>query len=165
VPITASPDDSGCGRTTSGFLACAAAAYRALEDNARMSQYFSVGDETIWNSPGVVDGTLFAAMAEVLADRLKVPSGLSGMIDDDCEIDVPAFEIFVGALLERDYGAGGWFWRHVVPGYILTAWTLLERAGGTVREPNYGNESHPGSREQWWARWIERVESERRGSR
>lgn len=121
-----------------------------------MSQYFNVGDKVVWNSPGVLDGALFASMAEILADRLRVPSGLSGMINDDCEIDVATFETFVNALLDRDYHTGSWFWHNLMPGYIVTAWMLLERAGGTVQEPDYDQELHPEARRRWWAQWIQR---------
>ncbi|RDI63524.1 DUF6086 family protein [Nocardia pseudobrasiliensis] len=121
-----------------------------------MSQYFNAGDKMVWNSPGVLDGPLFATMAELLADQLGVPSGLSGMINDECDIDVAAFETFVNTILDRDYRTGSWFWHNLMPGYILTAWMLLERSGGTIREPNYDHEQFPERRRRWWAQWIER---------
>ncbi|MFJ4654569.1 DUF6086 family protein [Nocardia sp. NPDC088792] len=121
-----------------------------------MSQYFNAGEQMVWNSPGLIDGTLFASMAEVIAGRLRVPSGLSGMDNDDCEIDVPVFETFVNALLDHDYRTGSWFWHNLMPGYIVTAWILLERSGGTVREPDYGHDPHPERRRHWWMQWLDR---------
>lgn len=121
-----------------------------------MSQYFYAGERMIWNSPGVLAGTLFAAMAEVLSAQLKVPSGVSVMFNDECRIDGPVFETFVQALLDRDFFDNSWFWSNLMPGYVLTAWILLERSGGTVQEPDYDRARHPGALRSWWAHWIER---------
>jgi len=101
-----------------------------------MSQYFDVGDETLWN-PSNGAARLFLRHVTLYEDELGVPSGIGPMENDECRIDPAALGTFVNTLLQ---------WRdrtrhHVVDalsaGFLATAVALAERAGADVRWPEH----------------------------
>ncbi|NEC85188.1 DUF6086 family protein [Streptomyces sp. SID12501] len=106
-----------------------------------MSQYFDMGDETLWN-PSNGAAQLFVGQVGLYEDVLGVPSGIGPMESDECQVDPVVYEAFVGALLT---------WRdrtqHRVidalsAGFIATALALGERARIRVDwpEPRMGHE-------------------------
>ncbi|MFF5532124.1 DUF6086 family protein [Streptomyces cinerochromogenes] len=70
-----------------------------------MSQYFDIGDETLWN-PSNGAARLFLRQVEVFEAELELPSGLGPMRNDECRIDPEVFGVFVHALLARHRRTG-----------------------------------------------------------
>lgn len=101
-----------------------------------MSQYFDVGEQTIWN-PSNGPGTLFANMAKVLEPVAGSPSGIGigrwGPGDPDTHaIDLVAFTLFTDHLVRRYRESNHLILRSLMEGFIATAIVLVERGGGTV---------------------------------
>ncbi|MES5819543.1 DUF6086 family protein [Streptomyces sp. RG80] len=99
-----------------------------------MSQYFDVGDETLWN-PSNGAARLFLRHVRLYEEELGVPSGFGPMENDECAIDPAAFETYVDALLELHDRT-----RHAIvdalsEGFVATVLVLAERAGVEVRRP------------------------------
>lgn len=99
-----------------------------------MSQYFDVGDETLWN-PSNGAARLFLRHVRLYEEELGVPSGFGPMENDECEIDPAVFEAYVDALLELHDRT-----RHAVidalsEGFVATVLVLAGRAGIEVRRP------------------------------
>lgn len=65
-----------------------------------MSQYFDLGEETLWN-PSNGPSRLFLRQVAVFEEELGLPSGIGPMENDECQIDPSTFEVFVNALVER----------------------------------------------------------------
>ncbi|WP_329503579.1 DUF6086 family protein [Streptomyces iakyrus] len=65
-----------------------------------MSQYFDVGEETLWN-PSHGASRLFRRQVAVFESELGFRSGIGPMVNDECQIDPVAFETFVNALLAQ----------------------------------------------------------------
>ncbi len=74
-----------------------------------MSQYFSVGDETLWN-PSNGASRMFLNQVAIFEVELGIPSGLGPMEADECQVDPAAFAAFTDALL---HGTG----RRTMPSY------------------------------------------------
>ncbi|MEV7616739.1 DUF6086 family protein [Streptomyces sp. NPDC089799] len=96
-----------------------------------MSQYFDIGDETLWN-PSNGASRLFRRHVALFEAELELPSGIGPMDWDECQIDPVVFRDFVHALL-------GWHRRtgHAVvlalsEGFAATVLVLAERAGIAV---------------------------------
>jgi hypothetical protein len=101
-----------------------------------MSQYFEVGDRTLWN-PSNGPGTLFVRMAEALEPVAGLPSGIGvgqwGPGDPDCHgIDLDAFTQFTDTLVRRYRASNHLILRSLMEGFIATAVVLVQRGGGTV---------------------------------
>lgn len=99
-----------------------------------MSQYFDVGDETLWN-PSNGAARLFLRHVRLYEEELGVPSGFGPMENDECEIDPAVFGAYVDALLDLHDRT-----RHAVidalsEGFVATVLVLAERAGVGVRRP------------------------------
>lgn len=99
-----------------------------------MSQYFDIGDETLWN-PSNGAARLFLRHVRLYEEELGVPSGFGPMENDECEIDPAVFEAYVDALLELHDRT-----RHAVidalsEGFVATVLVLAGRAGIEVRRP------------------------------
>ncbi|MGW6742456.1 DUF6086 family protein [Streptomyces sp. NPDC055025] len=92
-----------------------------------MSQYFDIGEKTLWNpSSGV--SHLFQRQVEIFEAELKLSSGIEPMRNDECQIDPATFETFVNALLVHRRTS------HTVlvalsEGFTATVLVLAERAG------------------------------------
>ncbi|WP_345677390.1 DUF6086 family protein [Yinghuangia aomiensis] len=97
-----------------------------------MSQYYDLGDRTLWN-PSTGASRLFLREVAVFEAELGVPSGLGPMENDACEVDPAALGVFVDALVDRHRRI-----RHAVvhalsEGFAAMMLVLAERAGVGVR--------------------------------
>ncbi|MFE7359084.1 DUF6086 family protein, partial [Streptomyces sp. NPDC057543] len=63
-----------------------------------MSQYYDLGDQTLWN-PSNGASRLFMSQVTVYQTEVGLPSGIGPMEADECQIDPIAFAAFVDALL------------------------------------------------------------------
>ncbi|MFJ2055370.1 DUF6086 family protein [Streptomyces sp. NPDC087908] len=96
-----------------------------------MSQYFDLGDETLWN-PSHGASRLFQRQVAVFEDELELPSGIGPMENDECQIDPDAFASFVNALVAKHRRSSHAIWLALSDGFTATALVLAERAGITV---------------------------------
>ncbi|MET9464387.1 DUF6086 family protein [Streptomyces sp. NPDC006544] len=99
-----------------------------------MSQYYDVGDETVWN-PSNGAARLFHAQLGVFEAELGVPSGIGPLENDECRIDPAALGVFTGALLARHGSTGHAVVIALSQGFVATVLVLAERAGAHVRWP------------------------------
>ncbi|POX63221.1 hypothetical protein C3492_11140 [Streptomyces sp. Ru62] len=93
-----------------------------------MSQYFDIGDETLWN-PSNGAARLILRQVEVFEAELGLPSGIGPMRNDECQIDPDAFGIFVHALLTRHRRTGHSIILALSEGFVGTVVALTQRAG------------------------------------
>lgn len=105
-------------------------------DGKRVSQYFDVGERTLWN-PSNGPGRLFVEVAKALESVAELPCGIGvgqwGPGDPDSHgIDLPAFTAFTDALVRRYRESSHLILRSLMEGFIATAIVLVERGGGTV---------------------------------
>ncbi|MFJ8233533.1 DUF6086 family protein [Streptomyces sp. NPDC094448] len=100
-----------------------------------MSQYFNMGDETVWNPSNGVS-QLFMSQVDVFCGILGVPSGISPMHSDECEIDPRDFKVFVDALLNWNRRTKNVVATALSEGFVITALALAERAGIEVNRPS-----------------------------
>ncbi|MEV7547186.1 DUF6086 family protein [Streptomyces sp. NPDC089915] len=96
-----------------------------------MSQYFDIGDETLWN-PSNGASRMFQRQVTVFEAELGLPSGIGPMENDECQITPDVFEVFVNALLARHRESGHAIWLALSEGFIATVLVLTERAAITV---------------------------------
>jgi hypothetical protein len=99
-----------------------------------MSQYFDIGDETLWN-PSNGAARLFLRHVRLYEEELGVPSGFGPMENDECEIDPAVFGEFVDALLTRHDRTRHDIIDTLSEGFVATVLVLAERAGVEVRRP------------------------------
>ncbi|MEU3612994.1 DUF6086 family protein [Streptomyces sp. NPDC006872] len=99
-----------------------------------MSQYYEVDGESVWN-PATRASELFLAHVRVYEEWVGVPSGFGPMRNDECPIDVPAFEAFANALLDRHNHTGHAIVDALADGFIATVLALAARIGLDVRLP------------------------------
>ncbi|NJP96813.1 hypothetical protein HCN51_46580 [Nonomuraea sp. FMUSA5-5] len=97
-----------------------------------MSQYYQVGEHVLWNPSNGVSA-LFLRTAQALAPETGLPTGLGPMESDECQIDLPAFTAFVGALVDRYERANHPILHALMEGFIATALVLVQR-GEEVRD-------------------------------
>ncbi|MFF9767624.1 DUF6086 family protein [Streptomyces sp. NPDC014636] len=93
-----------------------------------MSQYFEIGEETLWN-PSNGAARLFLRQVEVFEAELELPSGLGPMRNDECKIDPAVFGVFVHALLARHRRTGHAVVLALSEGFVGTVVVLAQRAG------------------------------------
>ncbi|MFC3577723.1 DUF6086 family protein [Streptomyces yaanensis] len=96
-----------------------------------MSQYFDMGDETLWN-PSNGASRLFLRQLAVFEAELGLSSGIGPMESDECQIERDSFELFVNALLARHRRTSHGIVLALSEGFIATVLVLAERAGITV---------------------------------
>lgn len=96
-----------------------------------MSQYFDMGDETLWN-PSNGASRLFLRQAAVFEDVLGLPSGIGPMEADECQIDPATFQVFVDALLTWHHRTSHPVMTALSEGFVATMLALAERAGSDV---------------------------------
>ncbi|WP_206328524.1 DUF6086 family protein [Streptomyces sp. S3(2020)] len=99
-----------------------------------MSQYFDVGDETVWN-PSNGAARLFLRHVRLYEEELGVPSGFGPMENDECAIDPAVFGTFVDALLDLHDRTRHGIIDALSEGFVATVLVLAERAGVEVRRP------------------------------
>ncbi|MFE7550899.1 DUF6086 family protein [Streptomyces gardneri] len=102
-----------------------------------MSQYFDLGDETLWN-PSNGASRMFQRQVAVFEAELELPSGIAPMENDECQISPDTFEIFVNALLAKHRGSGHAIWLALSEGFIAIVLVLAERAGIKVDWARHG---------------------------
>ncbi|ALV37930.1 DUF6086 family protein [Streptomyces sp. CdTB01] len=93
-----------------------------------MSQYFDIGDETVWN-PSNGAARLFLRQVAVFEAELGLASGFGPMENDECRMDPAAFEIFVNALLAQHRRTSHAVILALGEGFTATTLALAERAG------------------------------------
>ncbi|GEB62052.1 DUF6086 family protein [Streptomyces gardneri] len=102
-----------------------------------MSQYFDLGDETLWN-PSNGASRMFQRQVAVFEAELELPSGIGPMENDECQISPDTFEIFVNALLAKHRGSSHAIWLALSEGFIAIVLVLAERAGIKVDWARHG---------------------------
>ncbi|MGW6506018.1 DUF6086 family protein [Streptomyces niveus] len=93
-----------------------------------MSQYYDVGDQTLWN-PSNGASRLFMSQVSVYQAELGLPSGIGPMRADECQIDPLVFEEFVDALLAWHRRTSHEVVAALSEGFIAAVLVLAERAG------------------------------------
>jgi hypothetical protein len=68
-----------------------------------------------------------------------VPSAIT---DDECYIDLPVFQRFLIAFIERHNGSAHYIERSLIGGVLGISYVLVERAGGRLRETDPGQRQH-----------------------
>ncbi|MGW1726837.1 DUF6086 family protein [Streptomyces sp. NPDC002306] len=102
-----------------------------------MSQYFDIGDETLWN-PSNGASRMFQRHVAVFEAELELPSGIGLMENDECQISPATFETFVNALLAKHRGMSHAVWLALSEGFTATVLVLAERAGIKVDWARHG---------------------------
>jgi hypothetical protein len=98
-----------------------------------MSCLFIADGATVWNPSNTV-ARLFKGQAEAAASAFHIPSGLSAIIEDEVEIDVPLFGKFLKGLVEEYDRTTHYILKSLTSGVIGTSYVILERAGGELPE-------------------------------
>ncbi|MFE7898067.1 DUF6086 family protein [Streptomyces sp. NPDC057424] len=93
-----------------------------------MSQYFDIGDETLWN-PSNGASRMFRRHVAVFEAELELSSGIGPMENDECQIDLVTFETFVKALLAHHRRTSHAIVLALSDGFTATVLALAERAG------------------------------------
>ncbi|MGA5426211.1 DUF6086 family protein [Streptomyces koyangensis] len=93
-----------------------------------MSQYYDVGDETLWN-PSIGASRLFLAQVRLHEDELGMASGLGPMDMDECKIETGAFREYTEALVARHLRTGHRVILALSEGFVATVLVLARRAG------------------------------------
>ncbi|KQV16571.1 MULTISPECIES: DUF6086 family protein [unclassified Kitasatospora] len=92
-----------------------------------MSQYYDIGDETLWN-PSNGASRLFMTQVSVYQAELGLPSGIGPMQADECQIDPIVFKEFVDALLVWHRRTSHAVMVALSEGFVATVLVLAERA-------------------------------------
>jgi hypothetical protein len=106
-------------------------ALHAQQGDTAVSQYYDVGDQTLWN-PSNGASQLFLRQVAVFEAELDLPSGVGPMRADECQIDPVDFKAFVDALLVRHRGTNHAVLIALSEGFVVTVLVLAERAGVEV---------------------------------
>ncbi|MFJ5834539.1 DUF6086 family protein [Streptomyces sp. NPDC093089] len=93
-----------------------------------MSQYYDIGDETLWN-PSNGASRLFMSQVDLYQAELGLPSGIGPMDGDECQIDPIVFEEFVDTLLAWHRRTTHRVMIALSEGFVATTLVLAERAG------------------------------------
>ncbi|MFD9903311.1 DUF6086 family protein [Streptomyces sp. NPDC059063] len=96
-----------------------------------MSQYFDLGDETLWN-PSTGAARLFLRQVAVFEAELDLPSGIGPMEHDECQLDPAVFTTFVNALLAHHRRSHHAVVVALSEGFVATVLALAGRAGVAV---------------------------------
>ena len=92
-----------------------------------MSQYYKVGDQTLWN-PSNGASLLFMSHVTVYRAEVGLPSGIGPMEADECQIDPIAFAAFVDALLAWHSKTRQAIMVALSEGFVATVLALAEKA-------------------------------------
>lgn len=96
-----------------------------------MSQYYDMGDQTLWN-PSNGASRLFMSQVSFYQAELGLPSGIGPMQADECQIDPLVFKEFVDALLAWHRRTSHAVMAALSEGFVATVLVLAERAGTQV---------------------------------
>ncbi|MCX4586370.1 DUF6086 family protein [Streptomyces sp. NBC_01481] len=102
-----------------------------------MSQYYDMGDQTLWN-PSNGASRLFMSQVSVYQAELGLPSGIGPMQADECQIDPLMFKGFVDALLAWHRRTSHAVMAALSEGFVATVLVLAERAGIEVKGQQAG---------------------------
>ncbi|WP_431982115.1 DUF6086 family protein [Streptomyces qinglanensis] len=102
-----------------------------------MSQYFDIGDETLWNPSNGVS-RMFQRQVAVFEAELELPSGIGPMVNDECQISPDTFETFVNALLAQHRKTSHSIWLALCEGFTAAVLVLAERAAIKVDWARHG---------------------------
>ncbi|MFE0683834.1 DUF6086 family protein [Streptomyces sp. NPDC058961] len=108
-----------------------------------MSQYFSLGDVTLWNPSNGVS-TVFLGQTAVFAEVLGLSSGIGPMEEDEAEVAPDSLAAFVRALLAWRAGSNHAVLEALSDGFIATMVVLAERAGVEVCWPGQPDPAQAG---------------------
>ncbi|WP_234042193.1 DUF6086 family protein [Streptomyces marianii] len=97
-----------------------------------MSQYYDMGDQTLWN-PSNGASRLFMSQVSVYQAELGLPSGIGPVQGDECQIDPLVFKAFVDALLAWHRRTSHAVTAALSEGFVATVLVLAERAGIEVK--------------------------------
>ncbi|MFI7097388.1 DUF6086 family protein [Streptomyces lydicus] len=92
-----------------------------------MSQYYDMGDQTLWN-PSNGASRLFLSQVNVYQAEVGLPSGIGPVKADECQIDPTLFTAFVHALLAWHRRTSHAVMAALSEGFIATVLVLAERA-------------------------------------
>lgn len=107
-----------------------------------MSQFFDLGDETLWN-PSNGAARLFLRQVAVFEAELGMPSGVGPMENDECQVEPAVLEVFANALLARHRQTSHAIIWALSVGFTATLLALAERARIEVRwSPDDGDQAH-----------------------
>ncbi|MEU2792333.1 DUF6086 family protein [Streptomyces sp. NPDC007100] len=135
-----------------------------------MSQYYDMGDQTLWN-PSNGASRLFMSQVSIYQAELGLPSGIGPMQADECQIDPVAFKAFVDALLAWHRRTSHAVVAALSQGFVATVLVLAERAGIEVNWQPAGYAeggglrdvqvpAPPGSSEGAWAATLQQKSRE-----
>ncbi|MEU3071730.1 DUF6086 family protein [Streptomyces sp. NPDC006906] len=96
-----------------------------------MSQYFDLGDDTLWN-PSNGASRMFQRQIAFFEAELELPSGIGPMENDECQITPDTFETFVNALLTQHRKGSHTIWLALSEGFTATVLVLAQRAAVKV---------------------------------
>ncbi|MCD2462146.1 DUF6086 family protein [Streptomyces sp. NPDC056534] len=102
-----------------------------------MSQYFIMGDETLWN-PSNGASRMFQRQVAVFEAELELPSGIGPMENDEAQVSPEAFEAFVDALLVRHRRTSHAIVLALSDGFAAIVLVLAERAAIKVDWARHG---------------------------
>ncbi|MCX4963218.1 DUF6086 family protein [Streptomyces virginiae] len=102
-----------------------------------MSQYFDMGDVTLWN-PSNGASRMFRRQVAVFEAELGLGSGIGPMENDECQVDPIAFAAFVDALLVQHRRTSHAIVLALSEGFTATVVVLAERAGIRVDRERLG---------------------------
>ncbi|MGH4035201.1 DUF6086 family protein [Actinomycetota bacterium Odt1-20B] len=111
-----------------------------------VSQYFGVGDDTLWNPSNTV-ARLFLRQVAVFEAELGLPSGIGPIENDECDIDPDVLGEFARTLLAHYRRTQHPVLAALCEGFLATLLVLAERAGIDVSGTAAGkdNTSGPGA--------------------
>jgi hypothetical protein len=103
----------------------------------KLSCYFQIGDVILWNPSNLV-AQLFIQQAKSLAASTGVESGIGGLDNDECDVDLPVFNHFIEHLVDRYRRSNHGVLRALMAGFLATSMVLVQRAGGRVPTTDSG---------------------------
>ncbi|MET7698703.1 DUF6086 family protein, partial [Streptomyces sp. NPDC005485] len=111
-----------------------------------MSQYYDLGDRTLWN-PSNGASRLFLRQVAVHEAELGMSSGIGPMENDESFLDAAAFAAFADALLARHRATTHGVVIALSEGFVATVLVLAERADIEVRWPTSDPAASPARRD------------------
>ncbi|WP_405407136.1 DUF6086 family protein [Streptomyces decoyicus] len=135
-----------------------------------MSQYYDMGDQTLWN-PSNGASRLFMSQVNIYEAEVGLPSGIGPMKADEYQIDPTVFKAFVDALLAWHRRTSHAVMTLLSEGFVATVLVLAERArievnwqpaghakGGELKDVQVP--TAPGSSEVVWAAGLRKKSRE-----
>ncbi|MFE0381955.1 DUF6086 family protein [Streptomyces inhibens] len=101
--------------------------HEEAHEEATVSQYFDMGDQTLWN-PSNGASRLFMSQVNVYQAEVGLPSGIGPMKADECQIDPTMFKAFVDGLLAWHRRTSHAVMAALSEGFVATVLVLAERA-------------------------------------